>query len=137
MHDFSVYRRPDHPYSLFEGLAGAVCAWADACVVIRERLEGMGTSASIGPLRGVESMLPVPLREINDDDLYASSSSSDDEVVRGKTKGKQRARGNRRDGRADWAEWDDQRRVRERRERGQALMLGIPGLGGARIRGIL
>ena len=34
------FRMPDHPYSLFEGLAGSVCAWLDACVVIRERLEG-------------------------------------------------------------------------------------------------
>lgn len=33
------YRTPDHPWSLFEGLAGAVCAWSEACVVVEERLE--------------------------------------------------------------------------------------------------
>ncbi|THH06893.1 hypothetical protein EW145_g3764 [Phellinidium pouzarii] len=33
-----LYRISDHPYSLFEGLAGTVCAWMDACVIIRERL---------------------------------------------------------------------------------------------------
>lgn len=35
------YRVPDHPYSLFEGLAGTVCAWADACAVLRARLRKM------------------------------------------------------------------------------------------------
>jgi hypothetical protein len=34
----SPYRTPDHPYSLFEGLAGTVCAWAEACVAITIRL---------------------------------------------------------------------------------------------------
>ncbi|KAL5476793.1 hypothetical protein ACEPAI_2979 [Sanghuangporus weigelae] len=34
----TAFRTPDHPYSLFEGLAGAVCAWIDACVIIREYL---------------------------------------------------------------------------------------------------
>lgn len=29
---------PDTPYSLFEGLAGTICAWAEACVVITTRL---------------------------------------------------------------------------------------------------
>ncbi|GAQ11127.1 hypothetical protein ALT_8448 [Aspergillus lentulus] len=33
-----VYRMPDRPYSLSEGLAGTICAWADACVVIQARL---------------------------------------------------------------------------------------------------
>ncbi|KAL3440533.1 hypothetical protein BJX65DRAFT_290339 [Aspergillus insuetus] len=32
------YRMPDHPYSLFEGLAGTVCAWSEGCVAIRRRL---------------------------------------------------------------------------------------------------
>ncbi|KAI9831598.1 MAG: hypothetical protein M1838_005717 [Thelocarpon superellum] len=32
------YRTPDHPYSLFEGLAGTTCAWAEACVTIEARL---------------------------------------------------------------------------------------------------
>ncbi|KAL2845934.1 hypothetical protein BJY01DRAFT_247445 [Aspergillus pseudoustus] len=35
------YRMPDHPYSLFEGLAGTVCAWSEACVVLRGRLREM------------------------------------------------------------------------------------------------
>ncbi|KAL3482103.1 hypothetical protein BJX99DRAFT_252818 [Aspergillus californicus] len=35
------YRVPDHPYSLFEGLAGTVCAWADACAVLQARLRKM------------------------------------------------------------------------------------------------
>jgi hypothetical protein len=32
------YRMPDDPYSLFEGLAGNVCAWADTCAVLQARL---------------------------------------------------------------------------------------------------
>ncbi|RDW67412.1 lanthionine synthetase C family protein [Aspergillus mulundensis] len=39
------YRIPDHPYSLFEGLAGIVCAWAEACVLISARLR----KAEVGP----------------------------------------------------------------------------------------
>ncbi|TDL19620.1 hypothetical protein BD410DRAFT_830241 [Rickenella mellea] len=38
----SPYCTPDHPYSLFEGIAGVVCAWADACVVIQDRLTRIG-----------------------------------------------------------------------------------------------
>jgi hypothetical protein len=30
----SPYRMPDNPYSLFEGLAGAICCWSEACVLI-------------------------------------------------------------------------------------------------------
>ncbi|KAI5122000.1 hypothetical protein M0805_001832 [Coniferiporia weirii] len=37
----STFRTPDHPYSLLEGLAGTVCAWMDACVIIRERLAAL------------------------------------------------------------------------------------------------
>lgn len=33
------YRMPDNPYSLFEGLAGTICAWAEVCVVITAKLE--------------------------------------------------------------------------------------------------
>lgn len=33
------YDTPDHPYSLFEGLAGAVCGWAEACVVVKALLD--------------------------------------------------------------------------------------------------
>lgn len=32
------FRLPDDPYSLFEGLAGNVCAWADTCAVLKARL---------------------------------------------------------------------------------------------------
>ena len=32
---------PDTPYSLFEGLAGTVTAWAEACVVVLARLREM------------------------------------------------------------------------------------------------
>ena len=32
------YSMPDHPYSLFGGLAGTICAWADACIVVEARL---------------------------------------------------------------------------------------------------
>ncbi|KAL4948167.1 hypothetical protein BDW69DRAFT_189523 [Aspergillus filifer] len=35
------YRLPDHPLSLFEGLAGTVCAWAEACVIILAKLRKM------------------------------------------------------------------------------------------------
>ncbi|CAI7587591.1 unnamed protein product [Penicillium glandicola] len=35
------YRMPDEPYSLFEGLAGNVCAWADTCAVLQARLRKM------------------------------------------------------------------------------------------------
>ncbi|PYH46130.1 lanthionine synthetase C family protein [Aspergillus saccharolyticus JOP 1030-1] len=36
-----MYRMPDRPYSLAEGLAGTVCAWANACVVIHSKLQSM------------------------------------------------------------------------------------------------
>lgn len=32
------YRLPDDPYSMFEGLAGNVCAWSDTCAVLQARL---------------------------------------------------------------------------------------------------
>ena len=35
------YRMPDRPYSLFEGLAGTICAWSEACVIIEARLREM------------------------------------------------------------------------------------------------
>jgi hypothetical protein len=37
----SPYRMPDNPFSLFEGLAGTICAWSEACAVIMARLERM------------------------------------------------------------------------------------------------
>ncbi|KAJ5679028.1 hypothetical protein N7462_007272 [Penicillium macrosclerotiorum] len=35
------YRMPDDPYSLSEGLAGNLCAWADACAVLEARIRKM------------------------------------------------------------------------------------------------
>ncbi|CAG8020188.1 unnamed protein product [Penicillium salamii] len=35
------YRMPDEPYTLFEGLAGNVCAWAETCTVLQARLRKM------------------------------------------------------------------------------------------------
>lgn len=47
------YRTPDNPYSLFEGLAGAICAWADACIVIKTWLSGREDA---GPVLGVPGL---------------------------------------------------------------------------------
>ena len=46
----SRYRVPDHPYSLLEGLAGTICAWSEACVLLttRLRLMKMGEERSGG-----------------------------------------------------------------------------------------
>ena len=48
----SRYRVPDNPYSLLEGLAGTVCAWSEACVLIiaRLRLVKMDQEGSVGPV---------------------------------------------------------------------------------------
>lgn len=35
------FRMPDTPYCLFEGLAGSVCAWTEACATIEARLRKM------------------------------------------------------------------------------------------------
>lgn len=43
------YRTPDAPYSLFEGLAGTISAWAEACVIISARLRGMEADQEGGP----------------------------------------------------------------------------------------
>ena len=52
------FRMPDCPYSLYEGLAGMVCAWAEACAVIQARLrkleiDGAGEEA-VNKLKGDE-----------------------------------------------------------------------------------
>jgi len=39
--DSEKYRLPDNPYSLFEGLAGTVCAWAEAALAIKAKLRKM------------------------------------------------------------------------------------------------
>lgn len=55
------YRTPDRPFSLFEGFAGAVCAWADACAVIQNRrLSGSRTSPVLG-FPGMGGVGPVPV----------------------------------------------------------------------------
>ncbi|KAI9036857.1 lanthionine synthetase C family protein [Aspergillus affinis] len=48
-----IYRLPDHPFSLTEGLAGTVCAWADACVAIQARLRKIEMTAQ-GPCSEVD-----------------------------------------------------------------------------------
>lgn len=40
------FRMPDRPYSLGEGLAGMLCAWAETCAVILGRLRKMEIEAS-------------------------------------------------------------------------------------------
>lgn len=47
----SPYRTPDHPYSLFEGLSGTICAWLDACVLIRQRLSA--PNEKVGQMLGI------------------------------------------------------------------------------------
>jgi hypothetical protein len=50
-HTESPYRIPDRPYSLFEGLAGAICSWSEACVYISKRLGG--TKADVLGMPGI------------------------------------------------------------------------------------
>lgn len=38
------YRMPDDPYSLYEGLAGNVCAWAETCALLQAKLRKMELS---------------------------------------------------------------------------------------------
>lgn len=40
------YRMPDNPYSLFEGLSGTICAWAEACIVIEIQLRQKSLAAA-------------------------------------------------------------------------------------------
>ena len=42
----NTFRTPDHAASLFEGLAGAVTAWLEACVVIRDLLNQTQSNTS-------------------------------------------------------------------------------------------
>jgi len=39
--DNDKYRWPDSPYSLFEGLAGTVCAWMEAALTVRAKMRKM------------------------------------------------------------------------------------------------
>jgi hypothetical protein len=43
---FNQYRLPDNPFSLFEGLSGTLCAWAEACVLIESQLRQMSLVAA-------------------------------------------------------------------------------------------
>lgn len=48
------YRTPDRPFSLFEGFAGTICAWADACTVILGVLDRRaGKTKSRGVIGGI------------------------------------------------------------------------------------
>ncbi|KZP00922.1 hypothetical protein CALVIDRAFT_217446 [Calocera viscosa TUFC12733] len=50
-----AFRTPDHPYYLFQGLAGSVCVWADALVLLNNAAQGTQdvTGGMIGfPLSG-------------------------------------------------------------------------------------
>ena len=51
------YKLPDNPLSLFEGLAGAICVWADVCALLTQGkdaqllgLPGVGGLGAFGPL---------------------------------------------------------------------------------------
>ncbi|KAF9892734.1 hypothetical protein FE257_001136 [Aspergillus nanangensis] len=37
----NIYRMPDRPFGLTEGLSGTICAWAETCIVIQSRLRKM------------------------------------------------------------------------------------------------
>lgn len=52
------FRLPDRPYNLFEGMAGELCAWAEACVAIQARL------CKLGPDRD-----PVMMRKYREREL--------------------------------------------------------------------
>jgi Lanthionine synthetase C-like protein len=57
------YQEPDVPYSLFEGLAGAVCAWVDACAAIQGRLDPRPEhpSSQVFRLPGLGGLGPKPV----------------------------------------------------------------------------
>lgn len=58
-----TYRVPDHPFSLTEGLAGTVCAWADACVAIQARLRKIQLEAQ-GPISEAALKKDAVFREL-------------------------------------------------------------------------
>ncbi|KIO28489.1 hypothetical protein M407DRAFT_181163 [Tulasnella calospora MUT 4182] len=53
------YGTPDNPFSMFEGLAGAICAWADACLVIKTWLSGKEDAGPVLGLPGLGGMGPA------------------------------------------------------------------------------
>lgn len=54
--DALQYRTPDHPASLFEGLAGAITAWLDACVAIRALLQEDKTPHPVLKVLGIPGL---------------------------------------------------------------------------------
>jgi len=50
----SPYRMPDNPFSLFEGLAGTICAWAEACAVVTARLKLLEEEKGLTPKKSHE-----------------------------------------------------------------------------------
>ncbi|KAH8697140.1 putative lanthionine synthetase C family protein [Talaromyces proteolyticus] len=75
------FRAPDRPYSLGEGLAGKLCAWAETCTVIKARLEKMKLQESGNDISDLEQdenyqkylsqHLGLPLFEVNGPTTYA------------------------------------------------------------------
>jgi hypothetical protein len=55
------FRMPDRPYSLFEGLAGIICAWAEACAVIQARLRKMDVE---------DGTASISSTTLNDDEIF-------------------------------------------------------------------
>jgi len=53
-----LWATPDHPYSLYEGLAGAVCFWSDVCRAISAAQVGGGEEAAASEFPGFD--LPGP-----------------------------------------------------------------------------
>ncbi|KAL1971499.1 hypothetical protein VTN31DRAFT_2120 [Thermomyces dupontii] len=54
------FRMPDRPFSLFEGLAGELCAWAETCAVIRAGLRKME----------LEDAGQRPMSEVSRDEIF-------------------------------------------------------------------
>ncbi|KAI9369432.1 hypothetical protein BJX61DRAFT_536439 [Aspergillus egyptiacus] len=59
------YRMPDQPYSFFEGLAGTLCAWAEACAAImglrrKMELNGVGLQQDAAFEQSVRQILGFP-----------------------------------------------------------------------------
>lgn len=62
------YRMPDDPYSLFEGLAGNICAWAETCAALQAKIRKMELNEQGVPYEddsvfkaAMESQLGFPL----------------------------------------------------------------------------
>jgi hypothetical protein len=73
------FRAPDRPYSLGEGLAGELCAWAETCAVIKTRLRKMQLEEGDGSgcvdhdeeiIKYSSQQLGLPLFEVNGPAIY-------------------------------------------------------------------